>query len=196
MSVFKDFNGDEWRVMLDAFVIADAKKETGIDLADLSAGGWLAVATDASAVGRVLAVVCGDEIRARKMNGRSFSRLIRGEAIEAGRAALLSEGADFFPPNEWSAIRSNLTKRTAATRQSEAAKILVESPQTMQIMDAFLKLPKDIQLKLIEAKGEADEIEDTDSPTSPGSGSVGGPVDMPLTLPTDLLVSADLTAVG
>jgi hypothetical protein len=134
MSVFKDCNGDEWRVQLDAFCIADAKKETGIDLADLSAGGWLAVATDASAVGRILAVVCGDEIRARKTTGRALAKLIRGEGIKSGRAALLSEGADFFPLSEWSAIQSNLTKRKTASQQNEAAKMLVESPQTMQMM--------------------------------------------------------------
>ena len=193
MSVFKDCNGDEWRVQLDAFALADTKKEAGIDLADLSAGGWMTVATDASAVGRVLAVVCGDEIRARKINGRTFARVVRGEAIESGRAALLSEGADFFPLSEWSAIQSNLMKRTAS---KEAAENLRTAMAGLEAMPPDMRAGASQAIAEIIRAESRKNTEDTDSPTSPGSASAGGQGDMPLTLPTDLLVSADLTAVG
>ena len=114
MSVFRDANGAEWDIQLDAFGIEDVKRETGIDLADISASGWLAVETDASAVGRVLAVLCGEQIRACKSNSRAFARLVRGDAIQRGRQALLAEGADFFPATEWSEIQSSLTKRKSS----------------------------------------------------------------------------------
>ena len=104
MSVFKSSDGNEWRVYLDAFLLADIQKETGIDLADVSAGGWAKIETDAGAVGRVLAVVCREEIAARTTDARSFARTIRGESIDLARAALIAEGADFFPRNEWSAL--------------------------------------------------------------------------------------------
>ena len=188
MSVFRDCNGDEWRAMLDAFSIDDAKKETGIDLADLSAGGWQSVATDASAVGRVLAVVCSDEIRARKMNSRGFARVVRGEAIESGRAALLSEGADFFPPSEWSAIRSNLTKRTES-QQAAMAGLDAMPPEMRQGASQAIA-------EMIRAESRKPKETDTASPISAVNVSAGGPEEIPLTLPIDLQASVELTAVG
>ena len=190
MSVFKDCNGDEWRVYLDAFVLADAKKETGIDLADITAGGWHAVATDASAVGRVLAVVCADEIKARKINGRQFARLIRGEAIEAGRKALTDEGSDFFPPSEWSAIRANLNKRTKQAAQSEAMEVAKNQANLIPLLEAFTRLPPNIQERLLTSGG------DTSSLISEGEESAAGPTDIPLPSAIDSLVSVELTAVG
>ena len=190
MSVFKDCNGDEWRVQLDAFAIADAKKETGIDLADITAGGWHAVATDASAVGRILAVVCADEIQAKKINGRQFAKLIRGAVIEAGRKALLDEGADFFPPSEWSAIRANSNKRTKQAAQTEAMEVAKNQANLIPLLEAFTRLPPNIQERLLTSGG------DTSSLISEDNESVAGQTDIPLTLPIDLQVSAELTAVG
>lgn len=190
MSVFKDCNGDEWRVYFDAFTLADIKKETGIDLADVSAGGWQAVATDASAVGRILAVVCAEEIRARKMTGRQFARLIRGEAIEAGRKALTDEGADFFPPSEWSAIQSNLVKRTKAAAGQTGMAMAGDLATIREMADIFARLPPSIQEKLIASGG------DTSSLTSEESGDVSGPAVTPLRPATGSPESAELTAVG
>jgi hypothetical protein len=191
MSVFRDCNGDEWRVYLDAFTLADIKKECGIDLADITAGGWHAVATDASAVGRVLAVVCADEIKMRpKMTARAFAKLIRGEAIEAGRKALTEEGADFFPPSEWSAIRSNSQKRTKMAAQTEAMEAAKNQANLIPLLEAFTRLPPHIQDRLLKTGG------DTSSLTSEDSESVLGPTGIPLPSAIDLPVSVELTAVG
>jgi hypothetical protein len=190
MSVFRDSNGDEWRVYLDAFTLADIKKECGIDLADITAGGWHAVATDASAVGRVLAVVCQDEIKARKSNGRQFAKLIRGEAIEAGRKALTDEGADFFPASEWSAIRSNSLKRTKAASQAEAMRMGPSAMEMATMADAIGRLPESVLLALVKAGG------DTSSLTSEDNESVPGPIATPLRPATGSPESADLAAVG
>ena len=190
MSVFRDSNGDEWRVYFDAFALADVRKETGIDLADITAGGWQVVETDAAAVGRILAVVCSDEIKARKMNGRQFSRLIRGEAIEAGRNALIDEGADFFPRSEWSAIRANLQKRTKMAAQTEAIEAAKNQTGLIPLLEAFTRLPPNIQEKLLHTGG------DTSSLISPDSESVAGPTEIQLPSAIDLPVSVDWTAVG
>lgn len=165
MSVFRDNSGNEWIVRLDAFVLADVKKETGVDLADISAGGWQAIETDAGAVGRVLAVVCRDEMQSIKVDARTFARSIRGEAIESGRKALLDEGADFFPASEWSAIRSNLEKR----RQMAGLNVvdLETATKILPMAEAFMRLDKMTQEALI---AEAS----TSSPTLPAGGSVSG----------------------
>ena len=190
MSVFKDSNGDEWRVYLDAFVLADTKKETGIDLADITAGGWHAVATDASAVGRVLTVVCQDQIKAAKTTGRAFAGLVRGEAIERGRQALLAEGADFFPASEWSAIRANSNKRTKQAAQSEAMEVAKNQANLIPLLEAFTRLPPNIQERLLASGG------DTSLLTSEDNESAAGPTDTPSPSATDSLVSVELTAGG
>ena len=168
MSVFRDANGDEWRVQFDAFVLAEAKKDTGVDLADLSAGGWQAVETDVSALGRVLAVVCGDEIRARKMTGRDFAKRIRGESIETARAALLAEGADFFPQSEWSAIRANSRKRTTMAKQTEAMSLGPKAAEILPLLEAFTRLPEGIQSQLLKSGGDTSSLLSEDSESAAG----------------------------
>jgi len=118
MAFFKDNGGNEWPVEFDAFLLDDTRKETGIDLADISSGGWLQVETDSVALGRVMASICRAEIKSRHLTAQDFAKRLRGAVIEAAREALRIEAADFFPPSEWSAIRSNLTKRTEAKDQA------------------------------------------------------------------------------
>lgn len=190
MSVFRDGNGDEWRVYLDAFTLADVRKETGIDLADITAGGWRAIENDASAVGRVLATVCADEIKNRKMNGRLFARLIRGDVIEAARKALTEEGADFFPQSEWSAIRSNLAKRTQAAAQMEAMAAARNSAELIPLLEAFTRLPPQIQEQLLKTGGDTSSLISTDDESAVGPDATPSPA------ATDSPESAELTAVG
>lgn len=168
MAVFKDTSGKEWRVYLDAFTIADAKKETGIDLADLSAGGWQAIESDASAVVRVLAVVCAEEIARRKMTGRDFAKQMRGKAIQEGREALAEEAADFFPPSEWSAIRDNLRKRTSQAAQMEAAMVAAKSTELIPLIEAFSKLPASMQERLIASGGDTYSLKFEESGSASG----------------------------
>lgn len=186
-SVFRDANGNEWRVSLDAFVLDDVRKQTGVDLADISAGGWHQVESDAGAAVRVLAVVCGDHIRATGMSTRVFAKSMRGDAITEGRAALLSEGADFFPLSEWSAIRSNLAKRTEAQQQT------TDLMTAQAILGAMAAMPAEMRAGAIEAMQSA---MGSSSQSSEPIESVTGPASIPLERATDLLASVDLTAVG
>jgi len=176
MSVFRTADGNEWRIYLDAFTLADVRKETGVDLADITAGGWYAIETDSSAVGRVLAVVCADEIKNRKMTGRAFAKLIRGEVIEAGRKALTEEGADFFPQSEWSAIRSNLTKRTQAAAQTEAMAAARNSAELIPLLEAFTRLPPHIQEQLLKTRGDTSSLTSTDAESAAGQDATPLPV--------------------
>ena len=178
MSVFRDANGAEWDIQLDAFGIEDVKRDTGIDLADISASGWLAVETDASAVGRVLAVLCGEQIRACKSNSRAFARLVRGDAIQRGRQALLAEGADFFPATEWSEIQSSLTKRKSSKTQTDQLNLigLDNATKILPLAEAFMRLDAMTQQQLMDEARAS-----TASPTSGESGYVSGQESIPPT---------------
>ena len=123
--------GRDWSISLDAFVLTEIRKETEIDLADISAGGWLKIETDSAALGQVVAVICCDEIKQRSMTPREFIKLLRGKVIEDARQALAVEGADFFPPSEWSAIRSNLKNRKTTKSQAEQMRTAMEVMESM-----------------------------------------------------------------
>jgi len=181
MSVFKSSDGNEWRLYLDAFLLSDIQKETGIDLADVSAGGWAKLETDAGAVGRVLAVVCREEATTRKIDSRSFARTIRGETIDLARAALIAEGADFFPRSEWSAILSNLARRKVAREQAETIQAAMAAMEGLSP-----EFRAGAMQALIEAAREA-ATAGIGSPTGPasGDGSATGPAVTPLPPATD-----------
>lgn len=195
MSTFRDANGGEWRVILDAFLIDEAKRETGVDLAELSASGWQAIATDAAAVGRVLAVVCGDQIREQKLTTRQFARAVRGPAIAAGRKALLDEGADFFPPSEWSELQSNLTRRQETRQQTDQLNLigLDNATKILPLAEAFMRLDGLTQRMMLEAETtlQQNPPASTDSWTSPVSESVSGQESTPETSAIGSLVSAE-----
>ena len=181
MSVFQDSSGNEWRVYLDAFTLADVQKDCGIDLADISAGGWAKLETDAGAVVRVLATVCRHEIKSKGMDSRTFARAMRGEAIELGRAALLSEGADFFPATEWSEIQSSLTKRKSSKTQTDQLNLigLDNATKILPLAEAFMRLDAMTQQQLMDEARAS-----TDSPTSGESGYVSGQASIPPTSAT------------
>jgi len=128
---FQDAGGREWGITFDAFLLADIRKETDVDLADIAAGGWLKIETDSAALGHVVAILCRDEIKQRGMTPREFIKLMRGKTIEAARKALTDEGSDFFPQSEWSAIRSNCSTRREAKTQAESMAAAMEAMQGM-----------------------------------------------------------------
>lgn len=190
MSVFKDSTGQEWRILFDAFALADVEKETGVDLADVAAGGWQKVQTDSGVVGRILAVLCQDEIKARKLESRSFARLIRGAAIDQARAALVAEGADFFPPSEWSAMLSNLAKRKTARDQAETMQA------AMAALDGMTpEFRQGAMQALMEAATTAAR-EGISSSASLGNESVAGPDLTPLSVVTSEPVKSESAPEG
>jgi hypothetical protein len=169
VSVFQDTTGQEWRVSFDAFLLDDIRRQAQVDLADLSAGGWLTVGSDAGAAVRVLAVACQDERKTRNLDARQFARLMRADAITAGRAALLAEGADFFPPSEWSVMLSSLTK--AKEKAAAAADLTTLEP----MLRAISLMPEDMRRGATQALAEAIQgVANTDSQQSEDSQSAGG----------------------
>ncbi len=103
MPNFIDADGKTWPVEFDAFVLEEIHRETGVDLADIVAGGWESLENERTLV-RVMAVVCGQPFR-------DFAKLIRQEAIGRAKAALEAAAADFFQATKWSAMQSTLEKQ-------------------------------------------------------------------------------------
>lgn len=192
MSFFRSSDGNEWRIFFDAFLLADVQKETGIDLADVSAGGWAKLETDAGAVGRVIAVLCREEATARKIDSRSLVRTIKGESIDLARAALVAEGADFFPQSDWYVILSNLARRKTARDQAETIQAAMAAMEGLSpefragAMQALMEAAREAATAgIASANGQAS-----------AAGSATGLDATPLPPATDSPEPAELTAVG
>jgi hypothetical protein len=111
VSKFADAQGREWRLEFDGFLLDRIATEAKVDLADLSAGGLLAVERDVKALVRVLSVACDEQLKDSGKTAVEFQKQIRKDAITRARGAMMEALADFFPQSEWSAMQSNLTTR-------------------------------------------------------------------------------------
>jgi len=180
MSKFTDALGQEWRLEFDGFLLDRIEKEANIDLADVSAGGLLAVERDAKALIRVLAVACDEQLRERRKPAADFQKQIRKEAITRARRAVMEALADFFPESEWSAMQSSLTTRK---NQPEM------TPEQLQLAAGFLKMDPEVQrdvMSLIQQEMAAGSL-----PSSPEDASAPDPDATPPTPIDDSPVSAE-----
>jgi|GEM_PF-1858469 len=104
MATFKDSGGTEHALTFDAFILDQLRLDCDVDLADLGADGYYRVMVDDVLLVKVLAIVCEQDFR-------QFAKMMRGDAIAKGRAAVEAALADFFPKSTMSAMRSNLERR-------------------------------------------------------------------------------------
>ncbi len=182
MVKFKDAKDQEWDVEFDAFVLEEIHRETGIDLADISAGGWEAIENERT-LGRVMAVVCGQPF------DREFARRIRRNAIGRARAALEAAAADFFQPEKWSKIQSNLELRSKTAEGLEAAETLAT---IMPLAKVFRDLPPEIRKKIAKEEG----VDITELAALEAFASATGPPDTPSRPATDSPDSAESRPEG
>ena len=136
MSKFTDASGKEWSIEFDCFVLDKVRKESEVDLADVSAGGLLAVERDVTALGRVLVAVCEEQRIQRGTSPRDFLKSVRGDALTRAREAVLDALADFFPASEWSAMQSN-----SQTRKSQPDL----TPEQLVLASTFMKMDPEVQ---------------------------------------------------
>lgn len=107
MSTFNDSMGQSWTVEFDGLLLDDVYQATGIDLADLSAGGLAAIEQDAKKLVKVLLVLC----EPKDIDERTFSKRIVRDVIPGAIEAIVSAAANFFPPKQWSEIQSRLDQQ-------------------------------------------------------------------------------------
>jgi hypothetical protein len=136
VSKFTDALGQEWRLEFDGFLLDRIEKEASVDLADLSAGGLLAVERDAKALVRVLSVACDEQLKERRKSAAEFQTQIRKDAITRARKAVMEALTDFFPESEWSEMQSSLTTRKSQPEMT---------PEQLQLAAGFLKMDPEVQ---------------------------------------------------
>jgi len=154
---FSDNSGVAWPFEFDCFLLDRVEKEAKVDLADLSAGGLLAVERDVKALGRVLVVVCSEQCKERGKSPAEFIKQIRKDAITRAREAVMEALADFFPGNEWSAMQSSLEKLRKQPKMT---------PEEIQLAAGFLRMDPEVQ-KDIMSVVQQEMAEAGSSPSSP-----------------------------
>lgn len=97
MPTFKDANGREWVVKLDAPTIADVRSELSIDLIDPKGASFLTLSDDPVSLVNVLWVICREQAQRAGLTDRQFGEALVGDPIEAAAGALCSAICDFFP---------------------------------------------------------------------------------------------------
>lgn len=93
MHSFKDGTGTEWTIHLTVGVLERVRREAGVDLMEAATGDlWQHLADDPAILVKVLASACvPSESRV------AFADSMRGDALDAGLAALARDILDFFP---------------------------------------------------------------------------------------------------
>jgi len=186
MSKFADALGQEWRLEFDGFLLDRIANEAKVDLADISAGGLLAIDQDVKALVRVLTVACDEQWKERGKTASEFQKQIRKDAITRAREAMLESLADFFPENDWSGMLSNL-----ATRKSQPAM----TPEQMTLATGFLKMDPEVQRDVM-ALIQQEMMADGSLPLSPVAASVPGPDAIQPTPAGDSQASVELAPGG
>lgn len=158
--------GHDYTFAFDGFTLDDIKRETGLDLADLSAGAWQRVMTNSSDASRVVAIICREHARQNKLTDRQFARTITGHVIEDARAALEDAGRDFFPQSEWSAIQQNL---------ATISKVAEDMAEALPMLAIVEKMPESMRAGIMAAIGEigAESISSAQSTVNQSAGGQG-----------------------
>lgn len=143
MPTFKDINGREWKVEWDGLLLDDVRTATGIDLADLSAGGLAAIEQDSPKLVKVLTILLGDEIKKSNITDRQFSKAIRGDVFKEAFAAVFGAAADFFPQSVWSEVQQRLeSQRHFRTHWTKIKPLLskLNEPEMESLRPAVLQV--------------------------------------------------------
>lgn len=184
MPTFKDINKRSWLIEWDGLLLDEVRTRTGIDLADLSAGGLATISQDVSKLVKVLTVLCRDQIDENKLTDRQFSKLIRGDVIPEAFAVVLEAAADFFPASTWSELQQHLTSRkTFGQRWTKIRPILdkLNEPDMEALKPAIMAVLTDM-MGNIDSSGLQKLMSAGGLPANPEGSqqqSAGGLVDTP-----------------
>ncbi len=111
MASFKDKNGKEWHLALDAPMIRTIRKECeGIDLGDPQGKAYDRMVADPVLLVDVLWVLCREQASAAGVTDVQFGRALIGDTIEAATDAMLEVIADFFPPQSRALLQAMAAK--------------------------------------------------------------------------------------
>lgn len=182
MTTFKDAKGREWSIDLDGLLLDDVQRETGIDLADLSAGGLSIIDQDAKKLVKVLLVLCSEQRDKDRITDRQFSKLIVGDSLTEAMQAVLRSVEHFFPAKTWSAIQSAFESQRNFSEQIAPLKPMIAKLNEPG-MEA-MKEPVMLALREMIGSGVLQSLENQASAT--------GQEDIPATYAADSQENAEL----
>lgn len=124
MHTFKDGQGRTWHVDIDLQTEADVKASCDVYLSDISGeaeNSTLArLETDSLLLGRVLEVLCSDEIK--EYEETQFLKLFKGKVLDDAREAVIEETLDFLG-HRGASIRKVRTERIRIEQEMEAKNV-------------------------------------------------------------------------
>lgn len=111
MRIFKDENGQPWKIAINIGTVKAVRALTGVDLVDIKDGTLFnELGTDPVKLGDVLWVLCMDEAKERGVDELAFAKALAGDALAAASDAMLEELIDFFPRPQRELLRKALNK--------------------------------------------------------------------------------------
>lgn len=108
MPTFKDLNGKEWTVALDAPKILRVRKELDVD--PVSSEGYETLYDDDVTLACVLAIVCADQLKTAGVSTDQFCEAVIGDATDRARKAFNDAVLDFSPSRKREVMRAVAAK--------------------------------------------------------------------------------------
>lgn len=118
MPIFKNANGKEFNVLLDAPTIRELRTECKVDFGAVDGKVFEALEADPCLLVDVLWVICRSQ--ANGMSDVEFGRALVGDPIGQAAKALTDAWLDFFPAGKRSLLRSLSEKQAAVTEKATA----------------------------------------------------------------------------
>lgn len=167
MATFKDSNGKEWQIKLDAPKIRNVrsvtcdhdetecrhrpgvdKQCTGVDLAALDGKAYQRMTEDFCLLGDVVWLLVEDQAVAAGVSDVQFGEALVGDAIDGATAAMLAGIADFFPQGRRTLMKA-VAEKSDAMRELGTAKALarIEDPALSARIAAALEKQLDEEIE-------------------------------------------------
>lgn len=131
MPTFKDANGKEWLVSLDAPTVRTIRNECdGLDLLDLDGKAYDQMISDPCLLVETLWIICREQGIAANVNYETFAKGLKGDALDGATAAMLESIADFFPKTKRKLV-TTVAHKNAKLRNLAMERVLkkIEDPE-------------------------------------------------------------------
>jgi hypothetical protein len=161
--VFKDANGREWQIKLDAPTIREVRTVCNINMGAMDGEFFNQLDADPCLLVDVLWVVCRGQ--ANGTTDRQFGEALFGDPIGHATKALIDAWLDFFPERKRLLLRSLADKQAVvATKATELAMRKLNDPnlEAKLLQAAELQMDRKIQAALTSLNGATNSPESSD----------------------------------
>jgi hypothetical protein len=166
MPSFKDTNGKEWTVRIDAPKIREVRSICSLDLAANDGSAFQKLADDVVLLVDTLWVLCREQ--ANGVTDVQFGQALVGDPLEAATKALIDGLLDFFPQPKRSLLRSLYENQQSM--MAEGSKMVEEKITDPKVRDLYLKWIGDKLEMNLETLLKIGSIGATSKPASSASG--------------------------